>query len=332
VAKMGMKRSPPHPTSMLPQAIDRARRLYRAAHESWAPMDAVAETWESSVKSSSLFQAISTLKQFGLLEEKDTQRGEDVIREFRLTQTALDILHHEEGSPEWLSAVRDAAQTPTLHRELLAKYNGKLPPEDAILRSYLLRQREGGTFHPEQVDSFIRQLRETLEFAKLPEDDKMTRSGNAAPKEAAKTGDFIQWTCNGVDQFPTPRRVKGVSDDGAWVFVDGESTGIPMAQTTTTQPPSGSFQAAPSAPPANPFHAGMPGANAAQSRAQGFPTISLQVGDFQEFPLYTPSGKGALSVPAQMTKKAFELLKRQIENSLSVIEATAVVADEQDGG
>lgn len=49
----------------------------------------------------------------------------------------------------------------------------------------------------------------------------------------------------------------------------------------------------------------------------------------RDFPLYTSGTRGALYVPERMSKKDFDLLKRQIENSLLVIEATAV-ADEQE--
>lgn len=48
------------------------------------------------------------------------------------------------------------------------------------------------------------------------------------------------------------------------------------------------------------------------------------VDGMQEFPLYPYSARRMLSVPAQMHPKDFELLKRQIENSLSVIEVIAV--------
>lgn len=50
------------------------------------------------------------------------------------------------------------------------------------------------------------------------------------------------------------------------------------------------------------------------------------------YPLFGGSGIGALSVQAQMTRKALELYKKQIENSLSVIEATAVAPLEEKPG
>jgi ribA/ribD-fused uncharacterized protein len=45
-----------------------------------------------------------------------------------------------------------------------------------------------------------------------------------------KVGDPIQWTINGVDQFPEPKFVTQVSDCGGWCFVDGSSTGLPIDQ------------------------------------------------------------------------------------------------------
>jgi len=45
-----------------------------------------------------------------------------------------------------------------------------------------------------------------------------------------KIGDFVQWESQGILQFREPKRVKGFSDDGEFVFVDGSNTGIPIAE------------------------------------------------------------------------------------------------------
>jgi hypothetical protein len=50
-----------------------------------------------------------------------------------------------------------------------------------------------------------------------------------------KVGDLIQWTINGSDQFPKPKKVKKIerTDDGtAYLFVKGVNTGIPAAQAS----------------------------------------------------------------------------------------------------
>jgi hypothetical protein len=51
-----------------------------------------------------------------------------------------------------------------------------------------------------------------------------------------KCGDLIQWTINGMDQFPEPEPVRDVSPCGGFVFVDGSRTGIPVAQVSTIRP------------------------------------------------------------------------------------------------
>jgi ribA/ribD-fused uncharacterized protein len=47
-----------------------------------------------------------------------------------------------------------------------------------------------------------------------------------------KIGDRVQWTINGVDQFPEPRKVQAVSECRGWYFVEGSSTGLPLDQLT----------------------------------------------------------------------------------------------------
>ena len=49
---------------------------------------------------------------------------------------------------------------------------------------------------------------------------------------AVKPGDMIQWECGGSYVFPEPRKVSHVedSDMGIFVFVEGNSTGIPIDQ------------------------------------------------------------------------------------------------------
>src|SRR5262245_41105115 len=64
---------------------------------------------------------------------------------------------------------------------------------------------------------------------------------NKPDLEAVKIGDLVQWTSDGVDQFDTPRRVRGIrSFEGKkWVFVEGTKTGLPISEITVTTPASG---------------------------------------------------------------------------------------------
>jgi hypothetical protein len=54
------------------------------------------------------------------------------------------------------------------------------------------------------------------------------------------------------------------------------------------------------------------------------PKLPQPAAGLKDFPLYTASQKGALYVPARMTKAEFALVKKQLESYLLVIEATSV--------
>lgn len=177
-------RSPSYPTFGLEEAIRRAQTLYNAGEgQHFIPLDAIAEHWESAPKSSGFLQAIAALKQFGLLEDEGS--GEN--RRARLSNLALDILLHPEGSSERDEALKTAALTPKIHRELWEKYNGKLPAADSSIRYYLLRERMEGVFNKDYVDAFISQFRATIAFAGLEQSDTRLDNGGDAPSHKANS-------------------------------------------------------------------------------------------------------------------------------------------------
>ncbi len=162
-------RSPAYPGLGLEEAIRKAQLLYAQNDHHAAPLDGVAATWEYAPTSSSLFQAIAALKQFGLLVDE----GSGADRKVKLTELAMDILLHEEGSLDRVAAIQAAALNPKLHRELWDKYDERLPPSDHPIRFYLLRERPDGVFNKDSVDGFIGQFRGTIQFAGLGKSDKM---------------------------------------------------------------------------------------------------------------------------------------------------------------
>ena len=76
------------------------------------------------------------------------------------------------------------------------------------------------------------------------------KSPDIEPK-SVDTGDLVQWTSGGVDQFETPRRVQSVHrrDGKEWAFVEGTNTGVPLSELTVVTPKSGAT-ALPSTTPA----------------------------------------------------------------------------------
>ena len=65
------------------------------------------------------------------------------------------------------------------------------------------------------------------------------KSATGEPK-SVDTGDLVQWTSGGVDQFETPRRVQSVHrrDGKEWAFVEGTNTGVPLSELTVVTPKS----------------------------------------------------------------------------------------------
>jgi len=63
------------------------------------------------------------------------------------------------------------------------------------------------------------------------------KSANIEPR-SAYTGDLVQWTSGGIDQFETPRRVQSVHrrDGKEWAFIEGTNTGVPLSELTVVPP------------------------------------------------------------------------------------------------
>ena len=166
-------RSPGYPSLGLEEAIRRVGVLYDKAHGHKVGMESAASEWKSNTKSSSFLQAVSALKQFGLID--DEGKGDE--RQIGVSALAKSIVIDDADSPDRLKAIKTAALNPPMHREIWEKYGGKLPPSDSPIRVYLLRERQNTTFHPDHVDGFISQFRSTIGFAGLTEGDIITGEG-----------------------------------------------------------------------------------------------------------------------------------------------------------
>ena len=243
---MAKKRSPAHPAFGLQSSIGWAKEIHSKEGEHFVPMEAVAVVWGLSAGASNFAQRLSSLKQYGLLEEKGAKED----REFKLTSLALDILLHTEGSDERGDAIQTALMKPSMHVELLEKYEGTLPPQDASIRSYLLRGREGATFNVKQVDGFIERFRSSIEFTStvsgqenLHESVVDTSNNETGPDDSGnsdiKVGSFVQWTSNGVMQFQSPLPISKIEidEDGKrYAFFEETKNYAPMSELTIENP------------------------------------------------------------------------------------------------
>ena len=159
-------RSPAYPFINLETAIRRAREFYGKMQHHEAPVKVAVKLWKYEEKSSGGLQTAAAMVSFGLLSDQGT--GDK--RKLQLTQLALKILLNPDESAKQ-EAIKEAALTPKIHRQVWKKWGAK-PPE-AAMRYALLADWEP-KFNPNTVDSFIREYRDTIAFAKLTESDTLT--------------------------------------------------------------------------------------------------------------------------------------------------------------
>lgn len=224
-------RSPSYPNMSLRDAVEavgKIEKLYRSS-----PIDRLnaAKLLGYTSLSGPANKALAALASYGLLESSG--KGEA-----RVTERARDILHA--NSKEQRNArLYDAAMEPPLFGEIRERFVGiSVPPEDGVV-TYLNRQG----FNPNAVRPAAKAFLETMSYLeeigandshgakppggadsiKTPGKDEVTYGG-------AAVGDVIQWEANGSLQLPKPARVRAITEDGGWVFIENSETGIPMNQ------------------------------------------------------------------------------------------------------
>ena len=229
--KAKRRRSPMYPGINLQQAIKRATEFYDKENRNPASFRAAASHWDYSEKSSGALVTVAALKSFGLLSELESNAG----RLFQVSPLGLKMVADKRPeSPERDAAIREAALKPKIHAELWRKYNGRLP-SDAELQ---YRLENDWHFNINAIGAFIKELRDTISFAKLTESDKVGELVEDEESEVeVKVGDYVQWVSQGIEQFRQLKRVAGFSDDGKFVLFDGEKTGAPVSELEVGEAP-----------------------------------------------------------------------------------------------
>lgn len=173
------QRSPSYPAVGLEQALDRAGELYRNFGRSPAHVEVALKALGYGPKSGGGRVLVAALKKFGLLSDQ----GNRDRRQVQLTPLALRIiLDPRADSSEREQAIRTAAMTPTIYRELWDRYGPSLPGDDTL--AYYLRVERA--FTDSAVREFVPQFRATVDFARLaadggtvpsPDEDKTSPPG-----------------------------------------------------------------------------------------------------------------------------------------------------------
>jgi hypothetical protein len=155
------RRSPISPILPIDEAIEKARQAYAKDKRAFTDFKTLAGHlgYKVEKKGGRSGRTVSTLKQYGLLDERDGK--------YRISDTAWKILEMPEGSEERARLIKESALRPPMIRKVLDFFNGELP-SDATLRSHLLFT-EG--FNTDSAADFIRVLRRTIELVNpLPGD------------------------------------------------------------------------------------------------------------------------------------------------------------------
>ena len=163
---MVKQRSPNFPGVDLAEAVELARKLYERERRAPFPIESAAAAWDYKGASGPVRIRIGALRQYGLI----TKEGKDS----KLTDRALTLVLRNSASREHHDALREAALTPALFREL---QETRADASDESLQHHLIVEK---SFTPEGANRCIKAFRGTMNAATLtdygilsgPDDDE----------------------------------------------------------------------------------------------------------------------------------------------------------------
>jgi hypothetical protein len=247
--RISQGRSPAYPYIDLEKAIERAQQV-RAAGAARQPMppETFYQIWKLGAQSSGARQTMAALNHFGLADYQS--RGND--RKVKLSDLALKIvLDTQPVSADRDIAIKVAALSPTIHRELFEKY-GPLLPADFVIQTYLVRDRG---YNEQAAKSLIGEYKDTLTFAGLDKPDNMPDAETPPPMEEnpppkVEVGDLVNVERGGALVFPKAVKVTAIEEkDGqVWVWTDGSEAWTEMG-SVVLETKAGKPASAPPPPP-----------------------------------------------------------------------------------
>lgn len=298
-------RSPAYPTVGLREAVSRAARFYKADGKAGAPPELAVKHMGFASAHGQAFSVLSALKKFGLVTESN---GRIVP-----TQRTIEVVNLKEDDPRRLRALREAAVEPTIYQELIEQHRETGWPSDDVLESELITYRN---FNPNSVAGFVKDLRDTLDYAGLSGKDALEPNDDAGEGSEwvrPKVGDYVQWESQGTLQFPAAKRIQALSDDGLYAFVEGSSTGLPVRDLLIEQRP----ESAPMPPTPQRLAPESASAGVLRNPPQLFPNLRQDVFSLSE-------GAVTIQWPTPLSPESIEdlqswleILKRKIARSVS---------------
>jgi hypothetical protein len=149
-------RSPNYPAVGLRNAVERVRSLYQKDGKAGAPAKLAAVHIGFASAHGEAMSVVAALKKFGLVESTKGRVAP--------TQRAIEIINLPETDLRREQALKDAALSPAIYRELIEQHRQTGFPADDVLQSELVTYKD---FNPRAVAGFVKDFKDTLDFAGL---------------------------------------------------------------------------------------------------------------------------------------------------------------------
>jgi hypothetical protein len=154
--KKARHRSPNYPAVGLRNAVERIRSLYQKNGKAGAPAKLAAVHIGFASAHGEAMSVVAALKKFGLVESTKGRVAP--------TQRAIEIINLPETDSRREQALKDAALSPAIYRELIEQHRETGFPADDVLQSELVTYKD---FNPRAVAGFVKDFKDTLDFAGL---------------------------------------------------------------------------------------------------------------------------------------------------------------------
>lgn len=219
----GQGRSASYPWIDLKTAEERTQQFWDKEKTYEAPLSSAYKHWGYGEKSSGARLTVAAMLSYGLMSDK----GSNLARMVKLTPLGVELIMAPTPEAK-VKARKIAAIKPRVFGELLKTMDPENLPSDQTIAHYLVTQKN---FNPSGAETFIKTFKGTIKHAQLKKSDIMSNIeslGAPLSDKAVAVGARIQWESGGVVQFAQPRPVSRVSEDGKYVFVEGNDAGIPV--------------------------------------------------------------------------------------------------------
>lgn len=303
-------RSPAYPFISVKKAIEQAAALHEQEGEYAAPLVSAMKAWGYSPKSSGGRQTLATLKYYGLIDVS----GEGDERKIKVSDVARRIiLDQREDDSEKRALIRRVALSPSAHKALHDQYPNGLGSDGSAEHFLVFEQG----FKPDAAKELLNEFKETASYASLYQPGNVldkTKKENHSDSDKSDTqkvqvGDKVQWTSQGVDQFPDGAIVLGFSDDGLWLFTDGNSGAVSINEVTIMEKQISTHTGV--TPPSPPPHVAEALAAAAKAKS-AIDQLSVKPGSRKAvFPV--EDGDVTLIFPEEISKDGLEELGQYLD-------------------